>query len=196
MTYNLEEIATRVGVKRKSLIIKATVISSVMVVLLVIALINLGNTVTFLCSLTEFPLIGILCAVMKKSHARVIFSPEIVGKNIKEHEYGIQRDASIQVFRRGNMPHTYANRKPHPVRLNGTVFLETQNGNVTQISGLYKSHIDIYEEGDILMKPRGAKFPIVISRDAPKQPCPMCGEVNDGSEDSCRVCGLGIIKSQ
>ena len=54
--------------------------------------------------------------------------------------------------------------------------------------------MDIYEDGDILVKYAGTRFPVIVSRDAKKQPCPICGEVNDESREECRVCGLGIVK--
>ena len=130
-----------------------------------------------------------------KSEAKILLSRKITGKNIKEYEYGIQNDGQPPIFRWSNTPNTYANRKTHPRRLNGSVYLELDNGNVKEITGLYKSHIDIYEEGDILLKYAGTKYPVVLSRKIDIQPCPICGEVNDMSADACQSCGLGIIKT-
>jgi hypothetical protein len=144
----------------------------------------------------EFPLILLLAATVKKYNARVLLSKEIRGKNIKEYEYGVHASGNAQgkIYRRVGIPLTHANRRASsPLRINGTVYLELENGNVTSISGLYKSHMDIYEDGDILVKYAGTRFPVVVSRDVYKQPCPICGEVNDKSRSECRTCGLSII---
>ena len=194
MRYNFEEIATRVRVERKKLIIKLSVIASVMLVLLILALLNFKNSVTLYCSLLELPLVGCLIGVLKRSDAAVVFSREITGKNIKEHEYAVQNDRQPPIFRRVNVANTFANRKAYPARLKGTVYLELENGSITEISGLYKSHVDIYEEGDVLLKPEGAKFPVVTSREVSKKPCPLCGEINDGTRNFCNGCGLEILK--
>ena len=125
----------------------------------------------------------------------VLFTPEIKGRNIKEYEYAIHGNRQERIYRKGNMPHTFTNKKILPLRLNGTVYLKLDDGNIKSISGLYKSHMDIYEDGDILLKYAGTKFPIILSREVKKQPCPICGEVNDETRDVCRSCGLGIIKN-
>ena len=53
----------------------------------------------------------------------------------------------------------------------------------------------LFVEGDTLLKYAGTHFPIVVSREMQKQPCPICGEVNDMSADACHNCGLSIIKT-
>ena len=167
-----------------------------MVISLVFSIIDLNDSVTVLGIIAEFPLFFILVNVYKKSEAKALLKGELKGKNIKELEYGIQNDGQPPIYRRGNTPHNMSNRKVHPRRLNGTVYLELENGDIKEITNLHKSHMDIYEEGDILLKLAGTKYPVVISRQIDKQPCPICGEVNDMSNDSCHGCGLGIIKDE
>ena len=193
--YDLEEIKKTVDEKRKNFYIKVAVILCIMVTSLVLSLIGLNDTITVLGVVAEFPLFYFLVKTWNKSEAKVLLKGEIKGKNIKEIEYGIQNDGQPPIYRRGNMPHNMSNRKVHPRRLNGSVYLELENGNIREITGLYESHMNIYEEGDILLKPAGTKYPVVISRQPKKQPCPICGEVNDMSADACHNCGLGIIKT-
>ena len=51
------------------------------------------------------------------------------------------------------------------------------------------------EGGRLVLQYAGTRFPIVVSRDVKRQPCPLCGEVNDKSLAECRGCGLGIVKN-
>lgn len=193
--YDSKEIEGKVKQKRQEFWTKIIIVLFFMLVSLVISTINFNDTATVLCVIVEFPLFFFIVKIYNKSEAKILLSRKITGKNIKEYEYGIQNDGQPPIFRWSNTPNTYANRKTHPRRLNGSVYLELDNGNVKEITGLYKSHIDIYEEGDILLKYAGTKYPVVLSRKIDIQPCPICGEVNDMSADACQSCGLGIIKT-
>lgn len=62
------------------------------------------------------------------------------------------------------------------------------------LRGLYKSHTDIYKDGDVLIKYAGTKYPIVASRDIDSQPCPICGEINRATDARCAHCGLSITE--
>ena len=192
--YDSKEIEKLVNAKRKNFYIKASVILCAMIISFMISLIGLNDTITVLGIVAEFPMFYFLVKTWNKSEAKVLLKGEIKGKNIKEIEYGIQNDGQPPIFRWSNTPNTYVNRKTPPRRLNGNVYLELDNGSVKEISGLYKSHIDIYEEGDILLKYAGTKYPVVLSRKIDIQPCPICGEINDMSESDCKVCGLKILK--
>jgi hypothetical protein len=192
--YDDERISLIINDRRRSFKIRCGVILALMIVFLTVSIINVSDYLTVLCSMLEFPLLFLLAVEIKKFDAKTLMSGEIRGKNIKEYEYGIHGTSTDRIYRRGNMPHTFANKKILHPRINGTVYLELEDGNVTSISGLYKSHMEIYEDGDILVKYAGTRFPIVEGRAVKKQPCPICGEINDSSRDACRVCGLAIIK--
>lgn len=193
--YDSKEIKKIVKEKRKNFYIKTSLILCIMVTSLVLSLTGINDTLTVLGIVAEFPLFYLLVKTCNKSEAKVLLKGEIKGKNIKEIEYGIQNDGQPPIYRRGNMPHNMSNRKVHPRRLNGSVYLELKNGNIKEITSLYESHMNIYEEGDILLKYAGTKYPVVISRQSNKLPCPICGEVNNMSQDFCQNCGLGIIKN-
>ena len=198
MRYDEEKISWIIADKRRAFKIRFSIIVTIMLGALVVSIVNISDYLTVLCLMLEFPLIFLLVRVIKRFDAKTLMSGEVQGKNIKEYEYGVSSvgNGTGRIYRRINFPSTYANKKAsHPVRINGTVYLELEDGNVTSISGLYKTHMDIYEDKDVLVKYAGTRFPIVINRDVKKQPCPICGEVNDKSLDECRVCGLGIVKN-
>lgn len=197
MRYDDEKISWIISDRRKAFKTRAIPTAVVMVCALAVSIINVTDYLTVLCLMIEFPLMLLLAHLFKKHDALTLMRGEVRGKNIKEYEQGISaaRDGRNRIYRRVNMPLTYANRRTSAhTRISGTVYLELDDGNVTSISGLYKSHMQIYEDGDILVKYAGTRFPVVVSRDVKKQPCPLCGEVNDNSRDACRVCGLTIVK--
>ncbi len=193
--YDSKEIERKVKEKRQVFWTKIIIVLFFMLVSLVISIMNFNDTATVLCVIAEFPLFFFIVKIYNKSEAKILLSCKIIGKNIKEYENGIQNDGQPPIFRWSNTPNTYANRKTHPIRLNGSVYLELDNGSVKEITGLNKSHTELFVEGDTLLKYAGTHFPIVISREMQKQPCPICGEVNDMSADACHNCGLGIIKT-
>lgn len=196
MRYDDEKISWIIAARRRAFKIRCIIISSAILSLLCVSVVNISDYLTVLCSILMLPLLFRLLRLIKKFDASTLMKGEIRGKNIKEYEYSISGSTGqARIYRRTAIPFSFANKKAPPLRLNGTVYLELEDGNVTSISGLYKSHMDIYEDGDILLKYAGTRFPIVVSRDVKKQPCPLCGEVNDKSLAECRGCGLGIVKN-
>lgn len=196
MKYDAEQISKRVEKKRRIFWQKTAFILSVMFILLVLSILNFSDYLTVLAAMIEFPMMLLLTAVIKKSDAKTLLGKEIRGINRKEYEYAIQSDNRVKAFSKGVVPHTFANIKAHALRLNGTVYLELENGDIKSVTGLYKSHMDIYEEGDTLVKYAGTRFPIVLDREVKKQPCPICGEINDESLNECKACGLMIVKNK
>ena len=190
--YDLEKIHILVSEKRKRAIVRMAAVFAIMVIGIIICAVNFNDTATLIGVLAQPFGVILLFWIFKRYNGKILFSKEIRGTNIKEHEYGIQGDGQPRIYRRGNMPHNFSNRKDPPRRINGNVYVRLDDGNVREISGVYKSHLDIYEDGDMLLKPAGTRFPVVINRAPHRQPCPICGEVNDMSENACRSCGLNI----
>ncbi len=193
MLYDDEKIALLVAKKRRAFCKKLSIILFVIIASLVTVILNFNDYATVICLLIDIFLILTIPKLCKRYSVKILFSQEIKGRNVKEYEYGIHGDGQERIYRKGNMPHTFANKKILPLRLNGTVYLELDDGNITSISGLYKAHMDIYEDKDMLLKYAGTKFPIVIDREVKKQPCPICGEVNDYSQNECKSCKLSIV---
>ena len=196
MRYDDEKISWIITKRRRALKIRLIALGTIILALLTVSLVHISDYLTVLCSILLLPHIFLLARVIKRFDAATLLKGEIRGKNVKEYEYSINSNVGqAKVYRRTAIPFSFANKKVSPLRLNGTVYLELNDGNITSISGLFKSHMDIYEDGDILLKYAGTRFPIVVSRDVKKQPCPLCGEVNDKSLAECRGCGLGIVKN-
>ena len=204
MTYNLCELEARVKRLRKELIIKLIISLAVLVLSAIMLAIDFGDAVNL--AFAGF----IVCAIMYIGYTvgniqpKVVFSKEIKGINIKEDEYVTKQSGGPGLRYRQEgartfggppiAPNTGANKKRTPPSLRSAVYLRVDDGDVVMLRDLYKVHTDIYLEGDTLLKPNGAKYPIILNRTTDKQPCPLCGEVNDNTKSSCHGCGLSIIR--
>ena len=202
--YDSKEIEKTVKQKQKMLITEFAIIIALMIVALVFLVLNINKTVTFVCIVAELALLFAIYKIFDVQSPSIWFSKEIRGVNIKEDEYVSRKitgprlryyqvggPASPQPF----APNTGANRRRTPPNIRSRVYLQLEDGNIVTVSSLYKPHTELFVEGDTLLKYAGTHFPIVISRDMQRQPCPICGEVNDMSRDACHNCGLGIIKN-
>ena len=191
--------------KQKFISLFAILIASATVCIILICLSSNGEAI-ILSGAGLCILFLLLEKLFSKYSPKALFSKEIKGENIKEGEYEIMKRGSYkesglrhkQISARGTVPYapnTRANKKSFhkSMHFNGEIYIKEDNGNVVLINGLYPSHLEIYEEGDILLKPAGTKCPIVISRDADRQPCPICGEINGGEKEACVGCGLEIL---
>ncbi len=204
--YDSKEIERIVKKKRKMLITEFAIITTLMIAALIMLILNINSTVTFISIVTELALLFAIYKIFDVQSPSIYFSREIRGVNIKEDEYvsrkapgpGLRyRQVGARTFGGPPIaPNTGANRRRTPPNIRSRVYLQLEDGNIVTISSLYKSHTELFVEGDILLKYSGTHFPIVVSRDAPRQPCPICGEVNDMSTDACHTCGLPIIKRQ
>ena len=200
MKYDVEEIFARVSRKRRRFAIYILSTLLVMASALVVLLLGINDTLTFLMIVLEFASIAFVYVLFNRYSPFVLFSGEIKGRNVKEDEYLGQRNVSYHGGYKPRGTHirllnTGANRKrQNDSVIRSSVYLELESGEIACISDLYKSSTDLYEIGDLLVKYAGAKFPVIIGRSAPRQPCPLCGEINSQNDNSCRACGLKIIK--
>ena len=198
MTYDLEMIAIRIEKKKKAFFTRLSIIAVLDVCSVAVMLCNFNKTVSFLGGAVIFISLIALFYIWQRYNPAILFSGAIEGVNIKEHEY-VERQsqgALAGTSRRPSLPHTYANRKNNGTPrhlLRGTVFLSLPSGDVTSWSGQYIKHMEIYEEGDTLYKPAGARFMIVTSREVKEQPCPLCGAINKKEHSECQNCGLLIV---
>jgi hypothetical protein len=128
----------------------------------------------------------------------VLFSKEITGINIKEHEFAIVNlrptfSARIIMPRRNTSSFANRSRRTKPPT-GAIVYLRVADDDVAYIDGLTNAQTDIYEIGDTLYKYPGTRYPIIIGRKTISQPCPLCGTANKESEPECITCGLPITK--
>lgn len=204
--YDSKEIEKIVKQKQKMLIAEFAIIIASMIVALILLILNISATLTLISIFTEVLLFFAIYKIFNKQNPKVFFSKEIKGVNVMEDDYvsikvsgpglrwrQIGGHAPPQPFAPNTGANTGANRRRAPSNIRCRVYLKLENGNIVTISSLYESHIELFNEGDTLLKYAGTQFPVIISREVKNQPCPICGEVNDMSENSCKVCGLKII---
>ena len=125
-----------------------------------------------------------------------LFSREIKGENIKEdiYEIYVRRGVALAPKQVGM---GYGGRPLSHTRmaktfLRSSVFLKLENGDIKEIRGMRVEHVELYEDGDTLLKYAGANYPIVLGRELERQPCPLCGTINLTKDDACIHCGLKI----
>ena len=200
MMYDLEDAARRVAKNQKHFLTQMAVATGLILISLCVMLWNFDKTATFIGgAVIAASLIWICNATIKQSPS-ILFSRALEGINIKEDEYVARRTqgALKGSSRVPHLPHTYANKKASVPRhlIRGRVYLRLEGGSVSSWSGLFPKHMDIYEEGDLLYKPAGARFFFVTSREPKEQPCPLCGAINTKQNRECTGCGLMIVKKQ
>lgn len=201
MTYNCNEIKKRVYEKRRKFILTLSATLLFMIVSLVLILLKISDEVTFICIVAEIVLMFVIYRMFDVQQPEIIFSKMIKGVNIKEDEYISRKTpGSGLTYRQVGgpaspepiAPNTGANRRRVPPNIRSRVYIQLENGGIVTVSSLYKSHTALYEEGDMLLKYSGTQFPVIIGRSVSKQPCPICGEINDAVRTECAQCGLSI----
>ena len=202
--YDSKEIEKIVKQKKKTLLIKLSIVSALMITSLILSLVNISITVTFVCIVAELVLLFAVYKIFDAQLPSVCFSKEIRGVNIREDEYVSRKAPGLGMrwhqvgtpaSRAPVIPKTGANKRRTPPNIRSRVYLQLEDGDVVIISPLCKSHTELFIVGDTLLKYAGTQYPVIINRKVNRQPCPICGEINDMSADSCHTCGLSIIKS-
>ena len=133
----------------------------------------------------------------KKYKPTMLYSPEIKGVNIKEHEVMCVREGKPIYRRFPNTPHNYSNHRTgdHPRhKIRGSVYMQLEDGNIYEVANLNVAQLEFYEDGDVLLKPAGARYPEVAQREVDRQVCPICGRINHKGADACGSCGLLVLK--
>ena len=198
--YDLEKLSWRIEAKRRKFKILASVYSITAAVGLALAFVNENKI-----RMWGFILLGmgvfLLIHLITKYSPLLLFSPDIKGISIKEHEYVATKVARASsaggrsiAFRNtggGSNAGNAKSKRPH-VR-SATVYVRLEDGEVAVFDGLTSIQTDIYEIGDELLRPSGARYPIILNRDTEKQPCPWCGRLNTQKSFECEGCGLSIL---
>ena len=199
--YDFEKLSWRIDEKRKKFKI-CIVIYILLFVAGVVMFFAGDDNVAFLGIIVDLVSIFLFANVWRTYSPTVLFSEEIKGVNIKEHEYvqSVKNGLSMRKNFALRGAKTYSNsgnaksRRPH-VRA-AYVYVRMEDGDVAVLDGLTSLHTDIYEIGDELFRPAGARYPVIISRNAEKQPCPFCGRINDMDSLECQSCGLSILQKR
>ena len=197
--YDLEKLSWIIDARRKRFKLWLALFVAMLIAGVVLFIIGEDN-VAFYGIIVAVVALALFLDLWRRYSPTVLFSGEIRGINIKEHEY-VESARGGYTIRRGvamRGGRTYSNsgnaksKRPH-VRA-AYVYVKLENGDVLILDGLNSNHTDIYEIGDEILRPAGARYPIVLNRDVEKQPCPLCGRINAMDLDGCAFCGLSIIK--
>ena len=192
--YDIIEIEQKVKVKRTRIIVKLSVVALLIGMAAIFAVLNISRSLTFSSILLVVFSFFAIYRIFDTELPLVAFSKEVKGENVLEDEYITGKSTSPDLAFGSVtpiMPNTRANRRRNGYR-GCSVYLKLEDGNILILSGLTKAQIDLYNEGDILLKYKGTKYPIVLNRQIDNQPCPICGEINSVSSEACTGCGLKI----
>ncbi|MBR5140308.1 MAG: hypothetical protein IKV16_04555, partial [Clostridia bacterium] len=132
----------------------------------------------------------------KRYHPGIIFSKEVVGVNIHEHEFVVTNrrptfSARIVMPKRDTSSFT-GGRTRTKGTTSAIVYLKLDDGNVTFVDKLTNAQTDIYEIGDRLYRFAGTRCPVILNKEVEAMPCPICGTQNKHTEPKCITCGLSI----
>ena len=158
--------------------------------------------ISFLGAVAMIIGIAIFIRVWKRSRPDILFCREIRGVDIAENEYVAMRYVGAGRYSRWAGSTAIPRRREsagsnqRPRGLKGTVYLRLDNGDVDRVTDLPVAYTDFYEEGDLILRYGGTKYPIVIGREVDRQPCPICGRFNTPDLFACRSCDLPIEKGQ
>ena len=198
MNYDMSQIRERIETSREKFKSRAIIIILTFIATTTLSIVFLGKNdkIVFWSALASLALILVFRSLWIKYSPAVLFSKEVRGENILEDEYILL--SYKRGFRMGSRTSIYAHHAGSRQLIGGDrtrarVYLKLEDGNIAVIDRLNTAHIDLYEQGDILYKPAGTKYPIIESREVKKQPCPLCGRINTASDLKCR-CGIDILK--
>ena len=197
-TYDEKEIAKAISKKRKYFLISLILDLFVLAGGIVFLIIDTSNSRFFsgiIMVLISLVFIWNLC---NKYAPFTLFSREIKGENIKEDIYEIYVRRGV-ALRPKQVGMGYGGRPLSHTRmaktfLRSAVFLKLENGDIKEIRGMRVEHVELYEDGDTLLKYAGANYPVIVNRETQRQPCPLCGTINLTKDEACIHCGLRMIK--
>ena len=184
--YDIDDIKLRVENAKRELYVRSLVSTFLLVLAILAIILKPETTVIFVSVLAGIIVAIIYIRYLSRHPLSVVFSKELRGKNVKEDEYVIS--GSTRVTRWGGIMYSYSR-----ARRRGDVYLHLENGDYTMITRLPQPLLDIYDIGDTLVRYAGTRYPVVLDRDAPRMPCPICAEINESGRESCRGCGLKMI---
>ena len=194
MTYNKDDITKYVKKRRRDFIFK--IVCSLLFVLISSLFIALFPEMTVIFVCVAIIIISVFYAIktLKRYQPVLLFSEELQGENVKEHEFVVTNRRLSFGGRRSFSrfkPVAYSSQRSRTKPpTSAIVYLKLPCGDVTYLDGLSGAQTDIYEIGDTLYKYPGTRYPIILNREVKAQPCPICGTANKASEEKCITCGL------
>ena len=209
MTYDVSEINRRISRKKRKFFLILFASVAVITLLAVLMLLGVDRRVTFASGVLAAVVAFFAIRNLRALSPGVIFCREIEGENILESEAVV--GGHVRIYQRWNAPRVKSitggdrafgrvnaprggSTPPPPGCIRGTVYLRHDDGNVSVIEGLSAAQMELYVEGDRLVRHPGTKYPQIIGRPTDEQPCPLCGEINTAADTACRRCGLGSVE--
>ena len=199
MKYDIDDLARRVEKKQKDFLARLIVCAMVAIGAVVAALIVPERKFVVAAGAIIIILIFVVASLFKKYKPSVLYSAEVSGVNIKEHEIMGVREGKPIYRRFPNTPHNYSNHRSGDFprsKIRGSVYMLLEDGNIFEVANLNVAQLEFYEDGDKMVKPAGARFPQVEGREVDRQVCPICGRINHKGADACGSCGLLIVKER
>lgn len=198
MKYNEERIIKSVKKRQKAFLTKA--ISWLMLIILgALTIILFPYTTPIFIAVIVIILSTVkLIKTFKRYRPNIIFSKEVVGENIHEHEFVVSNRRYAFAIRKTTVTprvntSSFTGGKTRTKPPTGAiVYLRLDDGNVTYVDKLTNAQTDIYEIGDRLYKFAGTRCPVIINKEVEAMPCPICGTQNKHTEPKCITCGLPI----
>lgn len=192
--YDEKELALRIAKKRRNFLIEFIIDILVLIGGIVFLILDIDNALFFRGIIIIVFALLFLWRISDKYAPLVLFSREIRGKNIKEdiYEVYVRRGVALRPKQvgmgYGGQPLSHTRMAKASLR--SAVYLKLDNGDIKEIRNMRVEHVELYEDGDTLFKPAGAKYPMIAERETERQVCPLCGTVNAVTEDACLTCGL------
>lgn len=201
MEYDFSRLDEIVKEKKRRFKIKLAVLVALFIIVIAEFILYYGSNdyYVFYSGAAAVILIIIFSNTMKKYRPEILFSPEIKGINIKEDEYVLlaqKRGYRAGKYSRYVVPPAGSGMPSQREKIVAAVYIRCDDGNVYLVDRISTAHTNLYEIGDTLYKPAGAKYPIILNRDTAVQPCPLCGTLNDGKKNACMTCDLSIFIKQ
>ncbi len=189
MRYDLEELTKRVAEKRERFTKTVVLLALFLIAAIIVLIVYPETTVTFICVISIIALAVSILVTLKKYELPILFGKGVSGINAKEHEYAVSgRVRTSRWFGR----YTLGSGRINKSNIHSIIYLRLDDGDVIAVDGHMKAHTDVYEIGDRLVRYEGAKYLVIDAAGVKKNPCPICGTVNDGARIKCDGCGLGI----
>lgn len=198
MEYDLSRLDEIVKEKKRRFKITLAVLTALFAIVIAefILYYGINDYYVFYSGAAAVILIIILSNTIRKYRPEILFSPEIKGENIKEDEYVLlaqKRGFKAGKYSKYIVPPAGSGMPSQRERIVAAVYIRRDNGDVYLIDRISTAHTNLYEIGDTLYKPAGAKYPIILNRSTALQPCPLCGTLNDGKKNGCTTCNLNIF---
>ena len=198
MKYNEEQIRRCVKERQHAFLVKVTILLALIVACAIIMAVFPEVTVIFVCVLVIIVSTVYLIKISNRYRPMILFSKEVKGINVHEHEYVIYTKGpsykKMWYVPRLKTSEFTGGTNRIKTTVGATVYLRLPDGKVTFIDHLYNGQTDIYEIGDTLYKYPGTRYPVVLEKELEAMPCPLCGTANKHTEPRCITCGLEIEK--